>query len=319
MSKAAAALDLIGIHLDSSEMKVLRYLFKASRGPQRVTFSAVYDQIKKTKAVPPTKVWVYECLRKLETAGFISVDKLSRPSSYVVSNETIANGLERAWRNRLDSIESEIELLTRATAEDLAAFLYKSATGSPTQQNTNLARGVENVRRLIRSELLDRKQWKAGDELKLIHRLDNLIGAKGTSGPVDKEIVAAAMDGLNVRVVFIASDIPINGLGVVATFMRDEVSQLASLLSSGRLQFRLYPEDIATYRIVALNRSKLVMLLTNAFRPDTAVLLDRTEQPIVVEHAMQRFDTLWDQSIDARALMATLFAKSVDPNPDTTA
>jgi len=318
VSKAAAALDLIGIHLDSSEMQVLRYLLKASRGPQRVTFSTIYDQVKKAKARPPTRVWVYECLRKLETDGFISVDKLPRPHSYVVSTETIAIGLERAWKSRLDSIESQIGLLTRTNAEDMAAFLYKSANDSPTQQNMGVARGVENVRRLIRSELLDRKQWKAGDELKLIHRLDNLIGAKGPSGPVDKEIVAAAMDGLNVRVVFIFSDIALDGLGDVASFMRDEGSQLASLLMSGRLQIRLYPEDVATYRIVALNSSKLVMLLTNAFRPDTAVLIDKAEQPVLVEHAMQRFDALWNQSIDARELMAAMFAKSGNPNVGST-
>ena len=318
MSKVAAALDLIGIHLDSSEMQVLRYLLKASRGPQRVTFSTVYEQVKKAKARPPTRAWVYECLRKLETDGFISVDKLPRPCSYIVSSETIANGLERVWKSRLDFLDSEIGILARTSAEDLAAFLYKSASGSEVQQNTNIARGVENVRRLIRSELLDRKQWRAGDELKLIHRLDNLIGAEGSSGPVDKEIVAAAMDGLNVRVVFIFSDIALDGLADVAAFMRDEGSQLAGLLMSGRLQMRLYPEDVATYRIVALNRSKLVMLLTNAFRPDTAVLLDQAEQPVVVEHAMQRFDTLWNQSMDVRELMASMFAKSGNSNAGST-
>ncbi len=65
------------------------------------------------------------------------------------------------------------------------------------------------------------------------------------------------------------------------------------------VMFKLYPFDIQTYRLLALNNDKMMMILTHAYRPDTVVMFNRDEYPVLVDNAIQTFDRLYNESIDA--------------------
>jgi Fe2+ or Zn2+ uptake regulation protein len=317
MKETMEALESFGINMDSGEMRVLQSLLRAGLGSERPTFDRIYSIIKESKGRVPKRAWVYRCLDNLEADGFISVDKLQRPRLYSASRLTIVSGLNRARRNRIAALQDDLCLVTQTmqlldytSPIAMSAYVYEALTGGGRQPATGVVRGVDNVRKLIRTEILDKAV--PGDTMRLTHRLDNLAGIKDTMSVIDEEILSVILRGVDMHVVLIPSALA-SDMSTVSQVMLGHQTQIMDALKSRHLVFRMYPHDIQTYRLLALNNEKLMMILTHAWRPDTVVLFKRDEHPVLVDNAIQTFDRLWDESVDAAQLLAARLQKLAEP------
>jgi Fe2+ or Zn2+ uptake regulation protein len=317
MKETMEALESLGINMDSGEMRVLQSVLRAGLGSERPTFERICSAIKESKGRAPKRAWVYRCLDNLEADGFISIDKLQRPRLYSASRLTMISGLEHARRNRIAALEDNLrsvtqsmQLLDNTRPNAMSAFVYEAATGGGRQPVNSVIRGVDNVRRLIRNEILDKAV--PGDTMRLTHRLDNLAGIKDTMSVIDEEILSAILKGVDMHVVLIPSALA-SDMSAVSQVMLGHQTQIMEALKSRHLVFKMYSHDIQTYRLLALNNEKLIMILTHAWRPDTVVLFNRDEHPVLVDNAIQTFDRLWNESVDAAQLLAARLQKLAEP------
>ncbi|RDE11874.1 MAG: hypothetical protein C4K47_09250 [Candidatus Thorarchaeota archaeon] len=315
MKDALEALESIGVRMSATKMRVLQSVLRIGVGSDRATFDRICDEIREAKGRRPRKAWVYRCLDELEEDGFILVDKLQRPRVYSATRMTILAGLGRARRNRVAALEDEVSevsqemrLLENTHFGAMSAYVYEAATGSGRQRTTDIVRGVDNVRRLIRTEFLDSSSL--GDTMRLTHRLDNLVGIDDTMSPIDVEILSVILKGVDMRVLLIPSAMAPDMSSVSQNVVGHE-TQMMEALKSRHLVFKLYSKDIQTYRLLALNNEKLMMILTHAYRPDTVVLFKREEHPILVDNAIETFDRLWGESLDALQLLRTAIQRPV--------
>ncbi|MGY5863458.1 MAG: hypothetical protein RTV41_02580 [Candidatus Thorarchaeota archaeon] len=78
------------------------------------TASDIQDELSKSYRLKKTQL--YERLNRLSRLGFLSVKQLPRPRRYIVSNNTIINGVER-WveeqRVSIASLSSELDVLLK--------------------------------------------------------------------------------------------------------------------------------------------------------------------------------------------------------------
>jgi hypothetical protein len=269
--------------------------------------------MREPKGLKPKRAWVYRCLDELVEEGFIAVDKLQRPRMYFSTRTTILAGLGRARKNRLDALQDslhtiteKISLLQDASPEAMSARVYEAATGSGKQRTPSVVRGVDNVRRLIRTEFLEKSS--TGDTMRLTHRLDNLVGVKESMSPIDIEILSVILKGVDMHVLLIPSAIA-SDMSPVSQNVFGHQNMMIEAVKGKHLEFKLYPRDVQTYRLLALNNDKLMMILTHAYRPDTVVLFNRDEYPVLVDNAIQTFDRLYNDSIDAGQLLVGALQK----------
>lgn len=313
MKEALETLESIGIRMSATKMRVLQSVLRAEVRSEHPTFDKICGAIKETRGGMPRRAWIYRCLDELEDEGFISIDKLQRPRVYVASRMTVLYGLRRAREDRiaalqddLRSVAKKIQLLEDTSSEALSAYVYEAATGSGIHRDVEVVRGVDNVRRLIRTEFLDKSS--TGDTMRLTHRLDNLVGVKDTMSPIDIEILSVILKGVDMHVLLIPSAMASDMSSVSKNVLGHE-AQMIEAVKSGHLVFKLYSRDIQTYRLLALNNEKLMMILTHAYRPDTVVLFKRDEYPVLVDNAIQTFDRLYNESIDALQLLQAALQK----------
>lgn len=307
MKETLDALESIGIRMSATKMHILQSVLRVGLGSEHATFDRICQGIKQSKGFKPRRAWVYRCLDELEEEGFIAVDKLQRPRVYFATRMTILAGLGRARKNRVAALQDdvqaiahEIRLLEDSGPTVMSAYVYEAATGSGEQRNTGVVRGVDNVRRLMRTEFLEYSS--SGDTLRLTHRLDNLIGVKDTMSLIDKQLLSVTLKGVDLHVLLIPSALASDMSSISENVMGQE-NLMMDAMKSNHFALKLYPQDIQTYRLLALNNDKLMMILTHAYRPDTVVLFNRDEHRVLVDNAIQTFDRLYNESIDAGKML----------------
>jgi hypothetical protein len=69
---------------------------------------------------------------------------------------------------------------------------------------------------------------------------------------------------------------------------------------------RFLQEDIETYRMLCLNQDMLILYLTDTYKADTAALVYRRDNSILVDDAVSTFDRLWNQATDVTEFLKQL-------------
>ncbi len=280
-----------------------------------ITFQQIYANITSEKTKAPSKAWVYKCISNLESNQFITVNRLGKPRSYKATVETIMVGLTNSQSIQKSILEDERkelledkESLEDTDMQDVANVIIGIMTGRKPKLTSGHIEGRDNVRLAMIRELCGSPS--PGDVLRLTEGANLLELDPASSGPVEKALLEAVQNGLTIRAL-LTSQIPQGqGPASLASFLSKTSSLVVQGILEGRLQLRATPQPTSTYRMVCLNKEKMILFMGKAPYPDSAALIYRDDNPPMVDDAVATFERLWESAIDISAILKQAMASS---------
>ncbi|MCK5390115.1 MAG: hypothetical protein KAJ36_06475, partial [Candidatus Thorarchaeota archaeon] len=306
MSKdeARGNLQQLGLDVDSSQM-MLKGLMAAAGGPSKfVTYKEIAAHLEKLEKKKYTKAYIYRRLTDLENEGFIVVDTIQHPKQFSISEAGIVRSLKKKRKMMLSEIETKRQevttkqkLLTTTNPENVAMVLYNQLVGLDTIEESVVIEGIESVRNTVIREFGEVS--KPGDEIRVIAPASVLDRGLGKSGMAEMSLMARAMDGVKI----IGLLMPIEGkqsrtTELILSYIQNVGEAFVNLASTGNISLRIAKENSQTYRMVSLNSDKMLLYLTHAVESDTAALIQRKDNPGLIDDAVKTFDTIFDEAID---------------------
>jgi Fe2+ or Zn2+ uptake regulation protein len=304
-------LEIVRSHITTREMQVLKAVFDAKSSEENLpSFDDIYLVVRKS-GEKLTKAWIYKCLAKLEEDGFLVVDSIRNPRRYMVTRETLIAGIENTRKKRIMDLEQEIEevdqqlhFLSETDVSKLTSHVIDIMTGEKMVKTSGAIEGAENIRTVIITQM--REISGPGNVLKIINRLDALEGGPLSVGPVENKLLESVIKGLKLQALIIPTGANKQGSELLARFLSGVSKLFIDAINSGRLQMRFLQEGTETYRMLCLNQDMLILYLTDTYKADTAALVYRKDNPILVDDAVSTFDRLWDKAIDATEFLKQL-------------
>jgi hypothetical protein len=296
-------LEKLDIDIDSSQMQVLKAVLLAAEGTHMPVQYGEIDAKLGEIAGEFTKAYIYRKLKELEKHGFIIVDTIHSPRTYLVSESSIAAALETKRKVQLSStlsdrqdLTTKLNRLNSLKNEDLALMLYEQLTGKPQSGKSGIIEGVENVRSAIIREFADGA--KVGDVVRVLGHASTLAEGLGPGGVTELRIMQAGFRGVKVMGLMTPLTNAKLDINLLASHIAPLAETFAEASQTGNIQLRFIPEPINTYRIVCLNEDKMLLYLTHAKESDMAAIVHRKDNPGLVDDAIRTFDELWEKSID---------------------
>ncbi len=287
-------LRVLGLTASEKRFQVLGALLRAQREPST---SVGFDEIYNSLGGPGEKATVahsliYRCLMSLEEQGFIQVNRGSYRHGYAASSDTILDALNRLAEDKIASLqmelgrlESEEQSVGRLDIDLLSTYMIELLTGERSPEQTRFGYGVEGVRRLIESEIYSKT--RQGDIVRAT--LDWIVHRPSVSDERLRPIVELAEKGVELR-----------GLGHLK-LSRSVMRSFASLykrLKQKRLKvglrFELNPK--ATYQLLGRNDEGIILIVSE--EPFTATWIPRSENPFLIDDAIDAFDRDYFQASD---------------------
>jgi sugar-specific transcriptional regulator TrmB len=308
MSNMKEDLELLGLTLTSSDMQVLKALLNAQTSRYKyLTCDGINEYILKENEKEISNAWIYQCLNNLEERGFIQVDVMSKPRRYMASQETVRSGLERALTEILADYNRESEALrvqiekfkTMDIAKETSSF-WNLLLDRTEQQEEIILETTEEVRSVIINEII--KKGKKGDIIRIIQSPTVLKDISQSSGPVEKKLIDFVASEGEIRAVLLVSDLE-HEMKMLITFFRDMTEKFVKAIASTKLNLRYTMDKKHTYRFLALNDEKMVLILTDSVFPDKAVLLKKRDNPKLFDDAIDTFEMLYRDAEDFSTLL----------------
>lgn len=307
----------LGVNIDSSQMRVLKGLMAAAGGPSKfVTYKEIAKHIEKIEEKKYTKAYIYRRLTDLENEGFIVVDTIRHPKQFSISEAGIVKELEKKRKKILSETQTKRQevitkqnLITTTNPEEVAITLYNQLVGKDTIEESLVIEGVESVRSTIIREFGEFA--KPGDEIRVIAPASILDSGLEKSGMAEMSLMVRAMDGVKI----IGLIMPVEGKQSITTelilnYIQNVGDAFIRLSSSGNIVLRVAKENYKTYRMVSLNSEKMLLYLTHAAESDKAALIQRKDNPGLIDDAVKTFDTLFHEGIDILELVNQALAAS---------
>ncbi len=307
MSKDEAPRNLqqLGIDVDSSQIMVLKGLMAAAGGPSKfVTYKEIAAHLEKLEKKKYTKAYIYRRLSDLENEGFIVVDTIRHPRQFSISEAGIVKALEEKRKKMLSETQTKRQevttkqkLLTTTNPENVAMVLYNQLAGLDSIKGSVVIEGIESVRNTVVREFGEAA--KPGDEIRVIVPASVLDAGLKKSGMAEMSLMARAMDGVKI----IGLVMPIEGkqsrtTELILNYIENVGEAFVNLASTGNIILRIAKESSQTYRMVSLNSDKMLLYLTHAVESDMAALIQRKDNPGLIDDAVKTFDTIFDEAID---------------------
>jgi len=305
-SKDRSGFLYLGVNIDSSQMMVLRGLMAAAGGPSKfVTYKEIAAHLEKLEEKKYTKAYIYRRLTDLENEGFIVVDTIRHPKQFAISEAGIVKSLEKKREKMLSETQTKRQevitkqnLLTTTNPEDVAMTLYNQLVGLDSIEGSVVIEGVESVRNIVIREFGEAA--KPGDEIRVIAPASVLDGGKGKSGMAEMSLMARAKDGVKI----IGLLMPVEGkqsltTELILSYIKNVGDAFVNLASTGNISLRVAKENYKTYRMVSLNSDKMLLYLTHAAESDMAALIQRKDNPGLIDDAVKTFDTIFNEALDS--------------------
>jgi hypothetical protein len=302
------ALDLCGFasgeKRESRLLNILSVILKLQmRPPIALAFSEIYQQIEKEDpSITLTKAWVHKVLKALIDAQLIRVDNpTAHRKRYIADVNTVMAGLEQVKNQRVKQLEAQAqethETLKKVNALDcgiLAQEFVKSITGQQQEISSRVVRGVDDLHRVLRYNILD--VAKKGDVVRA-----TLLWAGPWIDSTAKERILrffdAAERGVEVRYLITADVFRLEDDEAIKT----NLERLVGLFQKGiemrargkkfDARFYLGPK---TYNQVSLNRNSMALIITE--NPVTATWITKQFNPDLINNAVKSFDRDWKRS-----------------------
>lgn len=295
----------LGVNIDSSQMMVLRGLMAAAGGLSKfVTYKEIAENIEKLEEKKYTKAYIYRRLTDLENEGFIVVDTIRHPKQFAISEAGIVKELEIKRKKMLSETQTKRQevitkqnLFATTNPEEVAMTLYNQLVGLDSIEGSMVIEGIESVRTTLIREFGEAA--KPGDEIRVIAPASVLEGRYGKAGMTEMSLMARAMDGVKI----IGLLMPVEGKQSITTelisnYIQNVGDAFVRLSSTGNILLKVAKENYKTYRMVSLNSDKMLLYLTHAVESDKAALIQRKDNPGLIDDAVKTFDTIFNEAID---------------------
>jgi hypothetical protein len=307
-NEIADALNLFGFASREKReprfLNILRVILKLQTNlPTALTFSEIYERIERgDPSIALTKAWVHRIMKALIEAQLIRVDNpTAHRKRYIANVNTVMTGLERIKSQRVKELEAKIQAtkedLERVNAVDcgwLAQEFIKSITGSQQEISSRVVRGVDELHRILRFNMLD-----------IAGKGDIIRATLLWTGPwVDSTARArllrffeAAERGVEIRYLITADVLRLEddearkkNLSALTGLFQNLVEMRAR---GKKFDARFY-FGLKTYNQISLNRDSMALIITE--NPVTATWITRQFNPDLIDNAVKSFDRDWKQS-----------------------
>jgi Fe2+ or Zn2+ uptake regulation protein len=303
-SKSIETLAKLGVDMNSSQMIVFKAIITAAGGLSKsVTYKEVADEIMKVADKKYTKAYLYRQLRGLEEEGFIVVDAIQHPQRYSASESALSNALKRKSQRTLSKllskrqdITTQLNLLETANPEEVAIAAYNDLVGITSINESNIIEGIENVRSTVIREFADGA--RSGDYVRVLAPAITLADGLGPGGMTEQRIIQGASKGVKIHGILTPHQHEEFSIELIAGYLNALSGPFIEAVSTGNVKVKLAKESVQTYRMVSLNRDKMLLYLTHAKESDVAVLIHRGSNAGLIDDAISTFDRLWENGLD---------------------
>ena len=311
--------DRLGIDINSTQMQMLKAIMAAAGGPSKiVAYKEINEQFEKIQGKKYSRAYIYRQLKQLEEEGYITTEQeLGQARGYQILESEITKMLikkrEEAALGVLEKkqeLSQKLQILKAVNAESIAFLLFNQLMGlAPTSESIAIE-GRENVRNTVIREF--GRVAKPGDEIRIIAPM-NLLGPGRLeqAGMAEMSLLLRAVDGVKILSLGMPSKDVSFTTDTIASFLGVMGDSFFKMVSTGNIQINLAKENIQTYRMVSLNREKMLLYLTHAVESDMAVLIYRKDNPGLIDDAVDTFDRIFTTSINILDLIKQEMAKGV--------
>ncbi|MGY5860571.1 MAG: hypothetical protein RTU63_14475 [Candidatus Thorarchaeota archaeon] len=285
-------------------MSILEIILKLqSDPPLALEFAEIYDQLlKDNPSTKLTKAWVHRVLKMLTEAKLVRLDNPSaHRKKYVADVNTLMAGFEEIKNTKIEDletkqldIEKEIAELSALDCGYLSKEYVKGVTGRSEDVSSRIVRGVEELHRVLRFNMLE----KAGEG-------DIIRATLLWAGPWMNESIKAriqrffdaAENGADVRYL-ISTDIlqaeEDAGFQQSLQSLMGMVQVVHDLKDRGKMFDGRFYAGPKTYNQVSFNNESMALII--AENPVTATWITREFNPDLIDNAVESFDKDWDES-----------------------
>ncbi|UCE10046.1 MAG: hypothetical protein JSW61_13915 [Candidatus Thorarchaeota archaeon] len=300
--------------LRTRETQVLQAILEIHQKHARAaTFEEIRDALTVLLGRKPSRVWVYKCINGIRDAGFLEVIPHPTSNRYLANEEIISRAIRQKreavvsdFEARKAELQEQIGFLENLDSYALAVRTLRALTEGRGDTSAKIVEGINNVRQTIIDEILE--VAKPGDVVRIHQDIEPLSTLRGPMGPVEMKLIEIATEGVDVRGFMTGGQLKENEFGALASFFSKAASNLIEAAVGGNLHFRMKPDLSATYRIVALNRERMILIMSEGAHPDTVIFMTRESNPRLIDDAVNVFDSLWGESIDLLARLGDMVA-----------
>jgi hypothetical protein len=191
----------------------------------------------------------------------------------------------------------------------MANIIIGIMTGRKPKLTAGHIEGRDNVRIAMIRELCGNTSSR--DVLRLTEGANLLDLSPEKSGPVEKALLEAVQNGLTIKALLTAQMPRGQGPASLASFLSNAGNLVVQGILDGRLQIRATPQPTSTYRMLCLNKEKMILFMSKAPYPDSAALIYREDNPTMVDDAVATFDRLWENAFDISAILKQAIASDI--------
>jgi hypothetical protein len=295
---------LSGDKQESRLMNLLSVILKLEKDPPiPLAFADIYDQLlQEEQGSKLSKAWVHRVLKSLVEVQLVRVENpTAHRKKYIADVNTVMAGLEQLKSNRISELETQkseldntLSDITKLDCGVLAQQFVKSVTGAQQKISSRIVRGVDELHRVLRYNMLD--VAKKGDKIRAtVLWLGPFVG-EGTLERTRK-FVEAAQRGADVRYMLSTDVFRLDEMMDTASMMEGAMELIRSvheLRQSGvKFDVRIY-DGQKTYNQVSLNNDNMALVI--AEDPVTATWITRDFNPDLIDNAVKAFDEEWKKA-----------------------
>lgn len=292
---------ITGGQQESRLMNILGIVLNLQQDPPiPLTFSDIYEQLQKDEPrMKLSKAWVHRVLKQLVEMKLIRVDNPSaRRKKYLADVNTIMDGFEQLKSQKIGELESKHAEIEKELAEisaldcgHLSKEFIESVTGRQEEVSSRIVRGVEELHRVLRFNMLE----KAG-EGDIIRATLLWVGPFINDEMSSRMLrfIEAAEHGAEIRYL-VSTDVfkmdeneesrkIIQGMFGLTTMIRDLAKR------GNKFGVKMYAGP-KTYNQVSFNRESMALVV--AENPVTATWITRQFNPDLIDNAVKTFDKDW--------------------------
>ena len=292
-------------------MMILKAIMAASGGPAKfVTYKEIAESLKemRKKKKPYTKAYIYRHLSDLEKEGYLVIDAVQKPRRYAISESGILGSFEKKKERALSELQGKkqevttrLNMLKTVNSESFAFVAFNQLMGLESVQGSIIIEGIENVRSSIIREFGEAA--KDGDMIRVMAPGSILDKGLERSGMAEMSLMARAVDGVRVAGLLMPAGGKIEfTTELIANYIKEVADAFTRFASTGNIALRIAKKNYQTYRMVSLNSDKMLLYLTHAAESDVAALIQRKDNPGLIDDAVKTFDTIFEEAIDTSSL-----------------
>ncbi|NHJ13679.1 MAG: hypothetical protein EAX95_08380 [Candidatus Thorarchaeota archaeon] len=307
----------LGIEISDFEIDLLGCLYDVAGGFSRwVTAKQIWQQVtsRAVKSKKLSKTWFYKGLNELSEDGFVLIDRIARPVKYMITKDSLAQGVERKkgkreleLRERKKLLSEKEELLRTTDSNQLATEVMNFLKGERLGAKSEVIEGLDNIRAVIDQEIIGRAG--TGDEIWTVNPIF-ILESGLLSSPTDRKIIEATFRGVKVKgLMILTGEGNSADLTRLGGYMKNVVELFTKSTQLGNLEVRVLPPGIRTYRILGVNKDRIMLYLTDVAQADIAAFIRYEDNPSFIEDAIISFEKLWAQAQDFLGLIMEQVAR----------